>query len=744
MTEHETTAAVGLAPWVAAFDYTVDAWQRGILFLDVVRQRGNQYLEHMAKQAPHVLQFQGELVVDGRKLPRPVNYGLFQITPPAGVAVHPKSRPFVVVDPRAGHGPGIGGFKADSEIGVALAAGHPCYFVGFLPEPVPGQTIEDIMAAEAAFLEEVIARHPDAEGRPVVVGNCQAGWAMLMVAAVRPELFGPIIVAGSPLSYWAGVRGANPMRYTGGLLGGSWLTAFAGDLGHGTFDGAALVQNFENLNPANTLWTKQYHVYAMVDTEAPRYLGFERYWGGHALLNAEEMQWIVDNLFVGNKLATAEIVTRDGVRIDLRNIASPIVCFCSKGDNITPPPQALGWILDLYGSVDDIRANGQTIVYCVHDKVGHLGIFVSGAVAKKEHQEFASNIDLIDCLPPGLYEAVLTPAGTGEESRDGIVVGDYIARFEARTLEDIRALGCNDLADEREFAAVARLSEINLGLYRTFLQPWVRAAATAGSAELLRRLHPARLQFEMFSDRNPFMQPVGAMADWVREHRRPAAAGNPLMAGQELVSRQIEAGLDAYRDWRDAASEAMFHATYGSPLLQALLGLRASEDAPRPRPGREPEQLAFVQRRVEELRAGMVKGGLREAAVRALLYVGLPTKAVDERGFALIRKLRSEQEQSLPLPAFKALVRDQFLMLLVDEKRAIATLPGLVQGHEAEARAIVTMIEQVARASGDLGEEAEARLRSVGKIFGAAVHVGDRTRGQRRSSVALATGTAAG
>ena len=50
----------------------------------------------------------------------------------------PRKRPFIVVDPRAGHGPGIGGMKQDSEIGVALAAGHPCYFVGFLPEPVPG------------------------------------------------------------------------------------------------------------------------------------------------------------------------------------------------------------------------------------------------------------------------------------------------------------------------------------------------------------------------------------------------------------------------------------------------------------------------------------------------------------------------------------------------------------------------------------------------------------------------------
>ena len=66
----------------------------------------------------------------------------------------PAKPPFVVVDPRAGHGPGIGGMKQESEIGVALAAGHPCYFVGFLPKPVPGQTIEDVCAAEAAFLRK--------------------------------------------------------------------------------------------------------------------------------------------------------------------------------------------------------------------------------------------------------------------------------------------------------------------------------------------------------------------------------------------------------------------------------------------------------------------------------------------------------------------------------------------------------------------------------------------------------------
>ena len=268
-------------PVAPAIEYTVDAAQRTILFWDVMRQRGNQYHEHTTLVGPHVLNYATELVIDGRTLERPVNYGLVRIIPPKGIEIDPTRRPFVIVDPRAGHGPGIGGFKADSEIGVAFKAGHPCYFIGFLPDPVPGQTIEDIARAEAIFLEKVIALHPTADGKPCVIGNCQAGWAVMILAARRPELFGPIILAGSPLSYWAGVRGKYPMRYSGGLLGGSWLTALSSDLGNGKFDGAWLVQNFENQNPANTLWSKQYNLYSNIDTETPRYLGFERWWGRH-------------------------------------------------------------------------------------------------------------------------------------------------------------------------------------------------------------------------------------------------------------------------------------------------------------------------------------------------------------------------------------------------------------------------------------------------------------------------------
>src|SRR5882762_5598891 len=449
----------------SAVEYMMDAGQRSVLFLDVMRRRGDQYREHVAQTAPHVLQYAAELIIDGRKLDEPVNYALVRIIPPKDVEIDLNRRPFIVVDPRAGHGPGIGGFKADSEIGVAMKAGHPCYFIGFLPDPMPGQTIERVARAEAIFIEKVIERHPEADGKTCVIGNCQAGWAMMILASLRPEVFGPVIVAGAPLSYWAGVHGKNPMRYSGGLLGGSWLTAFTSDLGNGKFDGAWLVENFENQNPANTLWSKQYNLYSKIDTEAPRYLGFERWWGGHVNLTAEEIQFIVDNLFIGNNLAAGRIQTSEGTTVDLRNIRSPIVIFCSKGDNITPPAQALGWILDLYEDVDEIRSYGQTIVYTVHETVGHLGIFVSSGVARKEHGEFSSNIDLIDTLPPGLYEAVFETK-TEDTTNPDLAAGDWVMRCEARTLEDIRKLCGNDVSDDRCFAAAARISEANLALYR--------------------------------------------------------------------------------------------------------------------------------------------------------------------------------------------------------------------------------------------------------------------------------------
>jgi pimeloyl-ACP methyl ester carboxylesterase len=707
---------VPLGVFAPAMEYMVDAAQRSVLFWDVMRQRGNQYREHLAQSVPHVLDYEVELVLSGRALDHPVNYGLVRVVPPPGVELDSTRRPFVIVDPRAGHGPGIGGFKADSEIGVAFKAGHPCYFIGFLPDPIPGQTIEDIARAEAVFLEKVIALHPEADGKPCVIGNCQAGWAVMMLAAVRPELFGPIIIAGSPLSYWAGVHGKNPMRYSGGLLGGSWLTAFTGDLGHGKFDGAWLVQNFENQNPANTLWTKQYNLYAKIDTEAPRYLGFERWWGGHVNLNAEEMQFIVDQLFIGNNLAAGRIQTSDGTAVDLRNIRSPTVVFCSKGDNVTPPQQALGWILDLYENVDEIRSYGQTIVYTIHPSVGHLGIFVSGGVAKKEHGEFSSNIDLIDTLPPGLYEAVFE-SKTEDTANPDLATGNWVMRCEARTLDDIRALGGIDAADERCFATAARVSETNLAIYRTFAQPFVRALVNPPLAEWMHQLHPLRLQYELFSNANLMMAPIAAMAEQVRKNRRPVAADNPFVAMQENASRQIVTALDAWRQASETFAERCFFAVYGSPTLQAAAGIDPAGTRPPRKTAKSRLHYELLHKRIAELKSRIALGELREAIIRALLYVGMGRAAIDERGFEAVRRIR-RAHGDMPLSAFKALVREQFYLLLVDTEAALATLPSMLPADADARRKAFDLIKQVMSARGPLSDEDNKRMQRVAGAFG--------------------------
>ncbi|MDT3669380.1 MAG: DUF3141 domain-containing protein [Aromatoleum sp.] len=700
----------------SAVDYWRDTFERSVLFLDVMRHRGNQYLEHIVKTKPSVLGFEAEVLVDGRTLPRPVNYELMRIVPPEGISIDPLKRPFVVVDPRAGHGPGIGGFKPDSEIGVALRAGHPCYFIGFLPYPEPGQTVEDVIEAEVAFLRHVVERHSSTCEKPMVVGNCQAGWQIMMAAALEPDLFGPILIAGSPLSYWAGERGKSPMRYTGGLSGGSWVTALLSDMGGGLFDGAWLVQNFENMNPANTWWTKQYRVFANVDTEATRYLEFERWWGGHVVLGGDEIQYIVDNLFVGNRLSSAQLSTSDGRRIDLRNVRSPVVVFCSRGDDITPPPQALGWIRDLYEDVAGIVANEQTIVYCVHDSTGHLGIFVSGSVSRKEHTEFTANMDYIDVLPPGLYETSISRAADRRDA--GLIEREYLLEFTPRSIEDLDEDVVHRPEDDTRFATVARVSGINLGLYRLFVQPWVRAFATPESARFLRLMHPSRLRYRLLSDRNPLTAMLPMLAEKIRADRHPVGEDNIFRLVENHMSEQIVRGLDAWGDLRDRANEALFLQIYGQPLLQALVGIGGDVHAHRRRPGAEPEHRRFIARRQAELRARIAEGGSQEAVMRSIIYVLGGAPSTDERNFKRMRATRAEFERGIKLADFKQLLREQFFILKQAREAALEAIPTLLKGlSAAEIDVHFAQIEQVLAASGELSAHAADRFERIKALF---------------------------
>ncbi|KAK1089793.1 hypothetical protein LTR48_009595, partial [Friedmanniomyces endolithicus] len=60
------------------------------------------------------------------------------------------------------------------------------------------------------------------------------------------------------------------------------------------------------------------------------------------------------------------------------------------------------------------------------------------------------------------------------------------------------------------------------------------------------------------------------------------------------------------------------------------------------------------------------EGGLRVAAIRMLLYVAGAEGGLDERSFALIRKMRAEAGNAMTLQEFKNIVRDQAMMMRLD------------------------------------------------------------------------------
>ena len=682
----------------AWFAYAIDTMQRSILFWDAMRQRGNIYLEHRAQGEPPILDFAYEIVLDARTFSRPANYALLRVLPKPGMTVDPGKRPFIIVDPRAGHGPGVGGMKEDSQVGVSLRAGHPTYFVMFYPEPMPNQTLGDVAAAEARFVEEVTKLHPESEGKPCVIGNCQAGWAVMALSAVEPGLMGPVIICGSPMSYWAGVDGKNPMRYMGGLLGGAWITSLLCDLGGGKFDGANLVANFERLNPANTLWTKPYNLYSHIDGEIERFLEFERWWTGFFLLTKEEMTQIVNDLFVGNKLQRGGVRLAGGAALDLKDITAPVVVFASGGDNITPPQQALNWIVDVYGSEEEIKLHGQTIVYILHQDIGHLGIFVSGKVAQKEHYEINEAIDFIDILPPGLYEMVIEkmPEGAGDRPEDR-----YLSRFEPRTIADIRQLD-DGQKDSEFFASPKLVSELNTQFYEAFIGPWVRMMVTEPLAQTLRELQPLRLQYRLLSDENPFMWPLQMLAPMVAKHRRPVADDNPFLTAEKHFSDSVITVLDHYRDLRDRMQEMLFKAIYGPKALGAFMyneeDLEIAKFAPIVRSKREQAELDSA---IERVKGRMEEGGFAEGWARIVATLMLGAGGINELELETGRKVREQHPKlrQLSINERKRLLKEQSYMVQLDPDRAIESLASLLPTLE-ERREAWNMAKDIALGDG--------------------------------------------
>jgi hypothetical protein len=214
------------------------------------------------------------------------------------------------------------------------------------------------------------------------------------------------------------------------------------------------------------------------------------------------------------------------------------------------------------------------------------------------------------------------------------------------------------------------------------------------------------------------MAVVKPLAERASEERKQVSTDNPFVAFQEQFSKQIVNALDSWRDAQEALSEATFLAVYGSPALQAAVGID-----PQSAPSRRQEMSAahrqMLDRRIAELKSKISEGGLREAGIRGLLYVGSARGMVDERSLEALRNLRrSDTGARLTLAEFKMLVREQFFMLLLDQEGALAAIPKLLPDNAKARQAAFVAIREVLSAGAAISGEVAKRLKRVAELFG--------------------------
>jgi hypothetical protein len=187
---------------------------------------------------------------------------------------------------------------------------------------------------------------------------------------------------------------------------------------------------------------------------------------------------------------------------------------------------------------------------------------------------------------------------------------------------------------------------------------------------------------------------------------------------ERATSSWITNWLHGFGEIRDTISEAVFLSTYGSTLIQALVGL----GAPQPTPNRIERDLvreADVARLRSELENRFEAGGVQDAAIRALGYIRLPEHSIDERGFSALKLIRASRplNQQMNLAQFKEMLRQQYLLVCLDEERAIATLPKLLGGDSTQRKAALEALRQVTSARGDMSDEGRRRLKRIETLF---------------------------
>ncbi|MNO49668.1 hypothetical protein D3C76_400230 [compost metagenome] len=359
----------------------------------------------------------------------------------------------------------------------------------------------------------------------------------------------------------------------------------------------------------------------------------------------------------------------------------PVVVFCSYGDNITPPQQALDWISDVYPSDLALRAAGRTIVYLRHASIGHLGIFVSGKVARREHRELLGAVEAIQALPAGLYELLIDDVPDSSDQGP-----KYSVRFESRRIADIHDDTQPARDSEQEFALVARTSEVNSTLYDWFVRPFMRHLINEPAAELLRKAHPFHQQQVIWSSLNPALWWLAGSAEQVRAERRPVRQDNPLLAWQDLFANLMSDTLNTFRDVRDAAQELCFYSVYSG------LGALNGESTTRNRD----EQTSLQDKGlIERLHQTLLHGGKLQALIRILVLLGRTSDKIGKRrieqlvqqGHALAVK------HAVDSTVVRETLQLQSLLVFALPEESLSSLPLLIRETQERQEVLDTVAQ---------------------------------------------------
>ena len=361
--------------------------------------------------------------------------------------------------------------------------------------------------------------------------------------------------------------------------------------------------------------------------------------------------------------------------------------------------------MEVYETTDEIKRNGQVIIYMVHQKIGHLGIFVGSKIARKEHREIIDTVDMIEYLAPGLYEMVITD----EPSKPWL--NDHKVKFIERDMDDIKALD-DGIKDEEVFRPVAAISKFNDKCYQTFFSPWIRMLMNEDMAETIRQLHPLRTQRYMLSDWNPLMWPVKAMAPLVKEYRQSVAPDNPFKQAEKMMSQGIQMSLDAYRDWRDSTQEFVFKGLYDNSWMKTLFPETKSPTPP-PKPECQPTQKEIERQLWIKT---MQKGGFEEAVVRIIVAVSGINRMIDKRQYQAAQGIidTNQRLKNIAYSDYKRMIKEQAAFLAYDQDEAIKSMIKLLPGKD-EREAAFEIANSIATADMELDVAEEELLDKIKK-----------------------------